>query len=188
MGANRHAVFFAHPREAIAFHYERDADDPRVTHEFTLEVDEYGNVMRSVSVGYPRRAGYAPPEPTLSADDAGDAGLRPDAAARRGDRASIHQRHRRSRHAPDAYRTPLPCASNVAEITGIAPRPRAPASPTCSPSTTMDDADLAERLDGTHDIPYEAIPAADVDGAGAPAARRRAESSPRAARSIAATI
>ena len=30
-----------------------------------LETDAYGNVQRSVSIGYPRRTGYAPPEPSL---------------------------------------------------------------------------------------------------------------------------
>jgi hypothetical protein len=71
---NRHAVFFTHPREAVNFHYERKlykvsggvivdpaspsapgvsvAADPRVTHAFTLEADIYGNVLKSVAVGY----------------------------------------------------------------------------------------------------------------------------------------
>jgi RHS repeat-associated protein len=49
------AVFFAHPREEIAYHYERDPGDPRIGHTFTLEVDEYGSVLRTAAVGYPRR-------------------------------------------------------------------------------------------------------------------------------------
>ncbi len=53
-GGNRHAVFFTHAREAITYHYERNPADPRVQHALTLEVDEYGNVLRSVAVGYPR--------------------------------------------------------------------------------------------------------------------------------------
>jgi YD repeat-containing protein len=61
---NRHGVFFTHPRETVDFHYERklyDIDgqklaDPRVTHAMTLAVDEFGNVERSVAIGYPRRA------------------------------------------------------------------------------------------------------------------------------------
>lgn len=60
---NLHAVFFTHPREAVTFHYERklyEIDgshraDPRVSHNLTLEVDDYGNVLKSVSVGYGRR-------------------------------------------------------------------------------------------------------------------------------------
>ena len=53
MGGNLHAVFFVHPREALSFHYERGRDDPRVSHEITLQADDYGNVERSVSIGYP---------------------------------------------------------------------------------------------------------------------------------------
>ncbi|VVB65065.1 Salmonella virulence plasmid 65kDa B protein [uncultured archaeon] len=52
---NPHAVFFTHPREAISYHYERDPNDPRTTHSLTLDVDDFGNVQRSMEVGYPRR-------------------------------------------------------------------------------------------------------------------------------------
>ena len=55
-GDNRYAVFFTHPREAITLHYERVAADPRVGHDVTLKVDDYGNVLQSVSIGYQRRA------------------------------------------------------------------------------------------------------------------------------------
>ena len=51
----RHAVFFVHPRESIAYHYERNPNDPRIGHEMTLEVDEFGNVLKSASIAYPRR-------------------------------------------------------------------------------------------------------------------------------------
>ena len=52
IGVNLHAVFFVHPRETVSFNYERGAGDPRVTHEFTLETDLYGNVTRSVEIVY----------------------------------------------------------------------------------------------------------------------------------------
>jgi RHS repeat-associated protein len=56
-------VFFVYPLETIDFHYERKLvdvggeklADPRVSHQMTLEVDDYGNVERSVAIGYPRR-------------------------------------------------------------------------------------------------------------------------------------
>ncbi len=62
-GENKHAVFFVHPRETIDFHYERKLvdiggqklADPRVSHQMTLKVDDFGNVERSVAIGYPRR-------------------------------------------------------------------------------------------------------------------------------------
>jgi hypothetical protein len=53
-GANRYAVFFAHPREVLSYHYERQAEDPRVAHDITLETDSFGNVLKSVSISYGR--------------------------------------------------------------------------------------------------------------------------------------
>ncbi|WP_437913154.1 SpvB/TcaC N-terminal domain-containing protein [Sorangium sp. So ce302] len=58
-----HAVFFAHAREALEYHYERSESDPRVAHALTLEVDDYGAVKRTAQIGYRRRAaGTAFPE------------------------------------------------------------------------------------------------------------------------------
>ncbi|WP_218032361.1 SpvB/TcaC N-terminal domain-containing protein [Paenibacillus glycanilyticus] len=54
-GSNRHAVFFTHAREAINYHYERNSADPRVQHAMTLQVDTFGNVLRSLAIGYGRR-------------------------------------------------------------------------------------------------------------------------------------
>jgi RHS repeat-associated protein len=78
-GDNLHAVFFTHPRETINYHYERRLvavlngkilndsmvdrtnpslrwlPDPRVQHTFTLDVDSFGNVLKSAAVGYGRR-------------------------------------------------------------------------------------------------------------------------------------
>ncbi len=56
-GDNRHAVFFTHPLEAISYHYERDPDNARVSHTMTVEVDQFGNVLQSASIGYRRRVG-----------------------------------------------------------------------------------------------------------------------------------
>lgn len=54
-GDNRHAVFFTYAREAISFHYERNPADPRIQHALTLEVDDYGNVLKQAAIGYGRR-------------------------------------------------------------------------------------------------------------------------------------
>lgn len=51
----QHAVYLLHPNESISFHYERQADDPRVSHSLTLEVDNYGTPLKSAEVVYPRR-------------------------------------------------------------------------------------------------------------------------------------
>lgn len=52
--ANRHAVFFTHPRETVTHHLERNAADARVSHELVLAVDAFGNVLRSAAIGYAR--------------------------------------------------------------------------------------------------------------------------------------
>jgi RHS repeat-associated protein len=54
-GPNRHAAFLTHPREAITYHYDRSPDDPRTQHALTLDVDEYGNVLKEAAIGYGRR-------------------------------------------------------------------------------------------------------------------------------------
>jgi RHS repeat-associated protein len=54
-GGNRHGIFLAHPRESLTHHYERHADDPRIQHSLTLEVDAYGNVLKDLAIGYGRR-------------------------------------------------------------------------------------------------------------------------------------
>jgi len=64
---NKHAVFFAEPSEAITYHYELDLKplydsqdivqlkvDPRISHQLTLNTDEYGNALQAVAVVYPR--------------------------------------------------------------------------------------------------------------------------------------
>ena len=171
-GPNPHAVFFVSPRETVSLQYERGPDDPRVSHELTLESDAYGNVLRSVSVGYPRRAGYAPPEPSLSAAAQSMLAY---------DQARLHVRgiERSYTNAiddpatwPDAYRVPLAAAVDEAEITGVAPTVKGTG---ITSLFTFDEIDGPGGIwptawSGTHDAPYEQIPGADVDGAGSPAA------------------
>ena len=166
---NRHAVFFTFPRESLTFHYERNPDDPRVTHDLTLEVDDYGNVVRKVSVGYPRRAGYAPPEPTLSAAAQGMLAY---------DQERLHIAATGSQYTnaiddpvnfPDTYRTPLPSASLTAEITGIAPASNRAGITNLFGFDELDTTQWPVFWDGHHDIPYESIPASDVNGSGVPA-------------------
>ncbi len=51
----RYGTFFVNLQETISYHYERNCCDPRIEHNFVLEVDEYGNVLKSASITYPRR-------------------------------------------------------------------------------------------------------------------------------------
>lgn len=53
-GNNRYAVFIVKQSEAITYSYERDTDDPRIAHTLNISLDEYGNVLESAAVVYPR--------------------------------------------------------------------------------------------------------------------------------------
>ncbi|WP_367025573.1 SpvB/TcaC N-terminal domain-containing protein [Methylococcus sp. ANG] len=106
-GSNRHGVFFTHARESISYHYERNPADPRIGHALTLEVDEYGNVLKSAAIGYGRRQ----PDPNLApADQAKQAQI------------LITWTENRVTNAVDTaddHRTPLPCESRTYELTGL---------------------------------------------------------------------
>lgn len=54
-GIKRHAVFAVKESEAVAYNYERDTEDPRIAHNLNIKLDEYGNVLESAAVVYPRR-------------------------------------------------------------------------------------------------------------------------------------
>ncbi|HVG21204.1 MAG TPA: SpvB/TcaC N-terminal domain-containing protein, partial [Blastocatellia bacterium] len=59
-GQNKYAAFYVHEREGLSYDYERNPDDPRVEHDFTIEIDPWGNVKKSCKVFYPRRAYVRP--------------------------------------------------------------------------------------------------------------------------------
>lgn len=107
---NRHAVFFTHPREAITYHYERNPADPRIQHALTLEVDDFGNVLKEAAIGYGRRR----PDATL-----------PLQADRDKQTQTLitytENRVTNAIEADDAYRTPLPCETRTYELTGYTP-------------------------------------------------------------------
>ncbi len=137
-GGNRHAVFFAHARESISYDYERafvpvlngqivdevtaHADsgvkwlpDPRVAHALTLEVDDFGNVLRSASIGYGRR--YSDLRVPSQPDRDEQAKILSTCSEN-----SFTKRHETGTDVIDAandYRTPLPCESRTYELTGL---------------------------------------------------------------------
>lgn len=55
-GQNKHAVFAVKESESIDYSYERNTEDPRIAHNLNVKLDEYGNVLESASVVYPRLA------------------------------------------------------------------------------------------------------------------------------------
>ena len=94
----------------LSYHYERNPADPRVSHGLTLEVDDYGNVLKTATVVYPRRQ----PDPSLEAgDQAKQAQLR--ATSSESDVTNAVDE-------PDAWRTPLPCETRGYELTGLRAR------------------------------------------------------------------
>lgn len=106
-GDHRHAVFFVHPREAISYHYERNPADPRVSHALMLAVDEYGNVLQSVAVGYGRRL----VDPLLGTED--------QAKQTHALLTYTENRYTNLILQADVYRTPLPSETRTYELTGF---------------------------------------------------------------------
>ncbi|HEV8483197.1 MAG TPA: SpvB/TcaC N-terminal domain-containing protein, partial [Blastocatellia bacterium] len=122
-GDNRHAVFFTHANEAITYHYERNPADPRIQHAVTLEVDEFGNVLRSAAMGYGRR------KMIRVIDDQGEPKEVPNPALKKLDpidqekqtRTLITYTENRVTNpidAADDYRTPLSAETCTYELTG----------------------------------------------------------------------
>ncbi|MBO9703281.1 MAG: insecticidal toxin complex protein [Sporocytophaga sp.] len=54
-GQNKHAVFIVKESEAITYSYERNPEDPRISHTLNILFDIYGNVLESASIVYPRK-------------------------------------------------------------------------------------------------------------------------------------
>ncbi|QYR21090.1 hypothetical protein KZ483_25790 [Paenibacillus sp. sptzw28] len=69
-GQNKHAIFIVKESEAITYSYERNTEDPRIAHTLNIKLDEYGNVLESASVVYPRiRADLSLPAETQEAQN-----------------------------------------------------------------------------------------------------------------------
>jgi RHS repeat-associated protein len=113
-GDNRHAVFFAYAREAITYHYERNPADPRIQHAITLEVDDFGQMLKQLAIGYGRR------QPDLKLPTQFD----------RDKQTQVYVTYSESRltnpidHATfqtSDYLSPLGCESKSYELTGFVP-------------------------------------------------------------------
>jgi RHS repeat-associated protein len=122
-GANRHAVFFRHARETISYQYERNSADPRIQQTLTLEVDNYGNVLKHAAIGYGRR------KQTRVVDTDGNVQQLPNPGLQ--ELQSIDQakqttplltftesRVTNAIESLDAHRNPLPCEAHTFELTG----------------------------------------------------------------------
>jgi RHS repeat-associated protein len=157
---NRYAVFFTHPRETVDYHYERalftvnqqKVADPRVTHTMTLAVDDFGNVLQSVSIGYGRR--YDDPNPLLTDTD------------RQKQKQTLltytENQYTNSIQQADACRTPLPAESRTYELLHVTPDANQPQVTNLFRLDEMQIKKIPAASDGLHDLPYE-----DFEGTGA---------------------
>ena len=143
--SNRWGVFFTHPREALGYHYERNPDDPRIGHAMTLEVGPFGNVMKSVAIGYGRRT----PDPDLSPADQDKQAQRLVAYTENSFTNAV------ATETGDAYRTPALAETRKFELTGFSPT---------GPASRFLDSDFALTTAGgveplfDAEIPYEQTP------------------------------
>lgn len=62
---NKRGVYRVFKKEEIDFNYEKKKDDPRVSHSFVLETDEYNHPVQTCSVVYPRRSPLIPQQGEL---------------------------------------------------------------------------------------------------------------------------
>jgi RHS repeat-associated protein len=111
---NNHGVYFSSQMESVSYHYERNPTDPRISHALTLQVDAFGNPLKSLAIGYGRRR----PDPALptQADQNKQAETfitYTENGFTNGIDDPIHD--------PDHYRTPLPSETRAYELTGFTP-------------------------------------------------------------------
>ncbi|MBY0485065.1 SpvB/TcaC N-terminal domain-containing protein, partial [Nitrosomonas sp.] len=122
-GDNKHAVFLVTESEALSYQYElplpkkseKISPDPRIAHTLNLMFDDYGRVLQSVAVVYPRSVDYEDPDKILKPEQL----------------ALIHkvQSERYIAYTethftdelpdnPDRHRLPAPCEALTYELTG----------------------------------------------------------------------
>jgi RHS repeat-associated protein len=148
--SNQHAVFFSHARETIDFQYERrlyDIEgemraDPRVTHAVTLAVDDFGNVLQSVAIGYGRR--FDDPDPLLTDADRAKQSQTLLTLTENGYTNPVAEN--------DAYRTPLPSESRSYELIKLHPDA---AMQGITNLFRFDELRLKIQAAGHHDISYQ---------------------------------
>jgi RHS repeat-associated protein len=120
--------------------------DPRVTHALTLEVDDYGNVLKSVNIGYGRR--FPDSSALLTAAD------------RRKQEQILatltENRYTNAVREPNAYRNPMPAEARTYELVKLKPRAHR-----AGITNLFRFAELAELVaqasGGGHDLPYEDV-------------------------------
>lgn len=132
----QYAVFLPTGSETFARALERNPADPRTVHSLTLEVDQYGQVLKAASVVYGRKIA----DPTLP-------------GVVTGEQQKLWITYAETDYTPDldqghpttTYRLRVPYATRAYEVTGVAPA-----------SGLFSLADLHSQVASATDIPYEA--------------------------------
>lgn len=102
----KHGIYQLHDRESLSVHYERRAEDPRVSHTLTLDVDAYGNVKKRLEIGYGRLS--VPPD------------LDPRIREKQSKCLMVYREiDYTNALLGDNYRTPLPYEAREYELTGL---------------------------------------------------------------------
>ncbi|MEP7259053.1 MAG: toxin TcdB middle/N-terminal domain-containing protein, partial [Flavitalea sp.] len=52
---NQYAVFLTHEKENLGIHFERNPNDPRITHAINIAIDTFGNILESAAIVYGRK-------------------------------------------------------------------------------------------------------------------------------------
>lgn len=137
------AIFIAHSREQISFHYERNPQDPRTLHSIVMETDDNGNETKLAVVSYGRRQ----PDPEL-------------APSHQIEQSKItvvltENRYTSPVAGADHYHAPLPSETRSYELSGL---------PLQSGRLRFPVADLESAWAGAVIIDYAADPGSSPDG------------------------
>jgi len=130
-GVNKHAVYLSTQEESLSFHYERNPEDPRMAHQVTLEIDDFGNITKSAAIGYPRRTPQYPEQSKTYA-------------------TCTENVFTNKPNESEWYRIGVPVETRTYEITGL------PSLTEDKPLYTQDD--LLDALQNAASIPYEDKP------------------------------
>ena len=57
--AHYHSIVMINPQETLSFNYERNGNDPRIGHQITLEINQFGDPMKTLSIAYGRSPGLS---------------------------------------------------------------------------------------------------------------------------------